>query len=405
MAENAAVPVDDQSSLHDAHNALVYRDAGNSNYPAKITWRNDSADYILDADNAAGNHINIGSGDFIVQNTGVTIGVPLTVTDLLATGNLAWKSGTAFKITLDHAATADRVVTVQDATQTLVGRDTTDTLTSKTLTSPTINAGALSGTFSGNHTLSGGVTLSSAGTALLVNNNATIQGTLTTVAIAASGQISTTVAGLGLSVTNNATIGGTLGVTGVTTLQNDLLFSADAAHSIGADGASRPLDVFVARDGIYGRDLEVVRNLFVDGGQIAFPATQVPSAGANTLDDYEEGSWTPSLGGSATYTGRSAAYIKIGRMVIAWCDMTVNAIGTGSATTISGLPFTADRRGVGDVARISGAAVAAVSWRCYADSATVIFEALTAASTSSASANTFASGTAIDFMVIFRTAD
>ena len=36
----------------------------------------------------------------------------------------------------------------------------TETLTNKTLTSPTINAGTLSGTFSGNHTLSGVVTLS-----------------------------------------------------------------------------------------------------------------------------------------------------------------------------------------------------------------------------------------------------
>jgi hypothetical protein len=37
-------------------------------------------------------------------------------------------------------------------------------------------------------------------------------------------------------------------------------------------------------------------------GQIAFPATQSASAGANTLDDYEEGDWTPVLtfGGGTT---------------------------------------------------------------------------------------------------------
>src|SRR5665647_161935 len=31
------------------------------------------------------------------------------------------------------------------------------------------------------------------------------------------------------------------------------------------------------------------------GGQIPFPATQNPSSDPNTLDDYEEGSWTPAL--------------------------------------------------------------------------------------------------------------
>ena len=30
-------------------------------------------------------------------------------------------------------------------------------------------------------------------------------------------------------------------------------------------------------------------------GQLAFPATQNPRPNANTLDDYEEGTWTPAL--------------------------------------------------------------------------------------------------------------
>jgi hypothetical protein len=47
---------------------------------------------------------------------------------------------------------------------TLVGTSDTQTLSNKTLTSPTINAGALSGTFTGAHTYSGAVTLSGGGT-------------------------------------------------------------------------------------------------------------------------------------------------------------------------------------------------------------------------------------------------
>jgi hypothetical protein len=76
-------------------------------------------------------------------------------------------------------------------------------------------------------------------------------------------------------------------------------------------------------------------------GNLAFPATQVPSSDPNTLDDYEEGSWTPTLGGSATYALRTAVYTKIGRMVFPTInDMNLSAIGSGSLNTIDGLPFT-----------------------------------------------------------------
>ena len=77
------------------------------------------------------------------------------------------------------------------------------------------------------------------------------------------------------------------------------------------------------------------------GMGIAFPATQSASTDANTLDDYEEGTWTPSIGGNATYTGQSGRYTKIGNFVSAICDMSINVIGTGSTSTVSGLPFAA----------------------------------------------------------------
>ncbi len=45
-------------------------------------------------------------------------------------------------------------------------------------------------------------------------------------------------------------------------------------------------------------------------GQITFPATQNPSADANTLDDYEEGTWTPvdSSGAGLTFANVNAIY-------------------------------------------------------------------------------------------------
>ena len=83
------------------------------------------------------------------------------------------------------------------------------------------------------------------------------------------------------------------------------------------------------------------------GGQIAFPATAVPSADPNTLDDYEEGEWTFDLqfGGAkvditydASYnTGR---YVKIGRFVHCVGVMVLTSKGSSNGNaTIAGLPF------------------------------------------------------------------
>jgi hypothetical protein len=65
------------------------------------------------------------------------------------------------------------------------------------------------------------------------------------------------------------------------------------------------------------------------------------TAAANALDDYEEGTWTPSVGGNATYGAQDGRYTKIGNMVYFSGHLIVTTLGTGSVTTVSGLPFTA----------------------------------------------------------------
>lgn len=81
---------------------------------------------------------------------------------------------------------------------------------------------------------------------------------------------------------------------------------------------------------------------------LSFPAVQVASAGANDLDDYEEGTWTPVLGGSGgtsgqTYTTQVGRYIKIGKMVAVWFTIIFSAKGTITGTCqFQGLPFTSD---------------------------------------------------------------
>lgn len=83
------------------------------------------------------------------------------------------------------------------------------------------------------------------------------------------------------------------------------------------------------------------------GTGIAFPASQSASADANTLDDYEEGTWTPGIafgGGTTglTYTAQAGAYTKIGNRVILTGQLTVNAKGSSTgAITVTGFPFTA----------------------------------------------------------------
>lgn len=81
-------------------------------------------------------------------------------------------------------------------------------------------------------------------------------------------------------------------------------------------------------------------------GQLGFPATQNPSSDVNTLDDYEEGNWTPALQGSATagaftYTIQTGRYEKIGRLVIARFRVAGSSIDTTPTgfLQLAGLPF------------------------------------------------------------------
>jgi len=82
------------------------------------------------------------------------------------------------------------------------------------------------------------------------------------------------------------------------------------------------------------------------GTGITFPATQSASTNANTLDDYEEGTWTPTLAGGfstapTSYTSQGGSYVKIGRFVYFQFDLNANGvIADGSRIEFSGLPFT-----------------------------------------------------------------
>jgi hypothetical protein len=78
------------------------------------------------------------------------------------------------------------------------------------------------------------------------------------------------------------------------------------------------------------------------GAGITFPATQSASTDANTLDDYEEGTWTPNdqSGASLSFTVNGGNYVKIGKMVYASFSIVYPSTASGAASSIGGLPFT-----------------------------------------------------------------
>jgi len=142
------------------------------------------------------------------------------------------------------------------------------------------------------------------------------------------------------------------------------------------------------------------------GAGITFPATQSDSSNVNTLDDYEEGTWTPSLGGTATYTTQTGTYTKIGRVVHVTMSLTVLALGTGSATQITGLPFNINSSNNDTGCYIGYVNACASSYYSFGTAhylTTLNITARTAASTGLGSGATFASGTSVNMTMVYIT--
>jgi hypothetical protein len=95
-------------------------------------------------------------------------------------------------------------------------------------------------------------------------------------------------------------------------------------------------------------DLGYSSNRFRDayiGGGVVFGATG-GSVTSKTLDDYEEGSWTPVIGGNSSTSGQSysvqyGTYTKIGNAIHlhAYVAFTTTGTMSGSYATVQGLPF------------------------------------------------------------------
>jgi hypothetical protein len=137
-------------------------------------------------------------------------------------------------------------------------------------------------------------------------------------------------------------------ITGSTVLQNDSI-GGITLHSVG------PYPIYFGTNNTLRATLDSSGNLGLGvtpsagGGVlqlksgITFPATQVASSDANTLDDYEEGTFTPTITASAgtltTTTVNGASYTKIGRLVSVQVDISIVAVGTASGQLFFSLPF------------------------------------------------------------------
>ncbi len=98
----------------------------------------------------------------------------------------------------------------------------------------------------------------------------------------------------------------------------------------------------------------------IDGGSLTDLGTnnsvfRVQNLTTTLFDD--AGTWTPSVGGTATYTTQLGRYTKVGNQVTVYFDVQINSIGTGSTTTISGLPFASNSFATGTVFWLNGAAL------------------------------------------------
>jgi hypothetical protein len=131
----------------------------------------------------------------------------------------------------------------------------------------------------------------------------------------------------------NVTVSGTLAVTGAATFTSTINSQtiSSSANLTGSLAVATSLNLSAA-----------------GAGQIVFPASQNASTNANTLDDYEEGVWTPVIGGSGGTSGQAysvqvGVYTKIGKMV--FCQFRAQLSTLGTVTTnvqIQGLPFTSE---------------------------------------------------------------
>jgi hypothetical protein len=239
-----------------------------------------------------------------------------------------------------NAATSGGLVTTAD-TSGILQLQTAGT------TAVTVNA-SQNVTFVGSQTLSAGTANGVAylnGSKVLTSGSAlTFDGTTlsSSIASAASGiSLDSSTAGKANTVyrsagTQKAIVGLAGAILGTSSTDLGLFAETGGAIKLYANGASTNSGTFNQ----YGFGIGAA--VPSSGQGITFPAAQDASSNANTLDDYEEGTFTLTAT-SAGYTASSSsgAYTKIGRLVYCKFTLRFSAVNgsSNSACDLSGFPF------------------------------------------------------------------
>ena len=328
----------------------------------------------------------------VVVNAGAT-GLSVTSAQLVLSGSFT--KGGSDPLTLSTTAPTTLTLPTTGTLATLAG---SETLTNKTLTAPIISGSwAITTTATNGHGIgaapdaTAGLTINLAKTGLGGGNargffsTATVTGGISDSILCHHLVSSAVKAASGTHSAVDGLILSALSISGSATATNASTFRILGPPSSGATN-------------LYAMRIDSGTTLMgglldlsgASAGQIKFPASANASADVNTLDDYEEGTFTPTLGGSATYSTRVGSYTKIGNRVYVHILLTVGTLGTGSTSTISGLPFTSNANGsslaIGQFGNLAGP-VGWIGARVNGNATTVTIYSSVAGGSNNASVN------------------
>jgi len=184
------------------------------------------------------------------------------------------------------------------------------------------------GTFNGAVIMSNGLTVDDDGATVLTVDRATSDGTIIDVQRGGS-----SLGAIG-STSSKMTVGGT--VSGDSHLRFGQTGGVPTIQPADNSAALSDNTVSLGQSSYRFKDLFLGGNLYIGG-----------TGSSNALDDYEEGTWTPTYGGSSsnpsvTHDFQHGQYVKIGKIVIASFFIgtdAVSATGSGSLL-VNALPFT-----------------------------------------------------------------
>ena len=198
------------------------------------------------------------------------------------------------------------------------------------------------------------------GSDIYFNGNAALRSAVTTPSngkifeVGFAGQGISCTSGIDLNLSNNAYYNaawkyGQNGSSAKINLSDDQIYFSSASSGTAGNSISYTQILAVQQ----GKSLALQGASLQTGTGITFPATQSASSDANTLDDYEEGTWTPTIafGGASvgvTYNGSTGGrYVKIGKTVWVFGGLFLTSKGssTGAPVTITGLPFAVSSSG------------------------------------------------------------